>query len=427
LTVREEDALTILKIFSSTLPSSKATTMPQLTVFFVRNGESLDEVEEGLRLNQRIDPPLTFNGYKQAQDTYTALFKTLCDKTPIPPDRCDSDDDGVIDPLRNLACFSAPLRSCQATVLMMTTAGLAQQDKLTWRYTTLDAARTPSAVPVITVNDLCRQQPEIQQCGGVDTVIDAGLLHTAAREWNVSTTSKSPFAKVSSDMKKVVGEYVREWKGDRSVHPPRQVLEVQYLRIEDMDDPWSLTDLTPKINASIDLLEPVKYVTPPRKGSLDCKLADVQGKLDELAATPVQPVKNCIYKARQVGCDTCIFTVPATVMDHIMEDAGAEQPGEIAPCSVLTLLVDVEEGGEVSWNFVGLFDSTVSNAVPEFPGPVDCSVPPPPDKDPSSVPANQWARFPPPEPENISADYPDLYVDCGCYVLACVCMCPLMS
>jgi hypothetical protein len=43
-------------------------------------------------------------------------------------------------------------------------------------------------------------------------------------------------------------------------------------------------------------------------------------------------------------------------------------------------------------------------------GPVDCIVTPPVGKDPALVPANQWSKFPPPAPENIPDDYPDLYV-----------------
>lgn len=393
--------------------------MPKLTVFFVRSGETTAEVATAnLRLHEMLDPPLTLKGYQQAQETFSALVQGLCDQTPVPVGRGDSDGDGVIDPLRNLACFSAPFRACQSTALLLSAANLGSQDKLTWRYTTVEAATSPSAVPVLTVNELAAAGSEITKCGGIQAVVDAGLLHAAAAPWN-DTKNKCPFVRVCvRDMKRTAGDFVKTWKADRHVNPPRRVLDVQYLQLTDDTDPWSLTELTPKINVTIDMLEPKKYLPPPRKGNLECKLSSAnRQRPDEEGPTMlVNTVESCVTKARQVGCDTIIFTVPGEVLQHMAKTAGGGGGGPMEACSVLTLTAVVHATGKsIDWTYVGLFttgqlQSNLASAVPYFPGPVDCIVPPPEGKDPSSVPANQWSRFPPPEPEKIPDDYPDMYV-----------------
>lgn len=401
--------------------------MPKLTVFLVRSGETVEDVvsssrQQQLRLHQKVDPPMTAQGYKQAQDTFLALVKGICDQTPVPAGRGDSDGDGVVDPLRNMACFSAPLKSCQSTALMLSAAGLASQDKLTWRYTTVEAASSPSAVPVVTINDLCAAQPEIVKCGGVTAVVDAGLLHTAAAPWN-DARIKCPFMKVCvQDMKETAGDFVKAWKEDRHVNPPRRVLDVQYLWLTNPLDPWSLAELTPKVNVSVDMLGPNKYLTPPRKGNLECKLQQSANSKAQSSASnniPAKAVADCVWKARQVGCDTVIFTVPTTVMQCMMEEIGGSSGSTIATdCAVMTLTAvvdDVDGADGVDWVLVGAFSTqqlqaNPAAAVPYFSGTVDCLVQPPEGKDPASVPANQWSTFPPPEPENIPDDYPDLYV-----------------
>jgi len=391
--------------------------MTKLTVFLVRHGETKEETAtaEKWRLHQRLDPALTETGFRQAQQVFLALIQGICDQTPVPEDRGDSDDDGVIDPLRNMACFSAPLQACQSTAIMLSAAGLASQDKLTWRYTTVEAATSPSAVPVITCNELCRQVPEIQRCGGVHVVVEAGILHTAAAPWNDGRI-KCPFMKVAvRNMKGTAQDFVKEWKADRNVDPPRRVLDCQYLRLETEDDPWSLQPLTPKVNLCVDKLEPKTYLTPPRQGRLTTKL-NVDETVEELAVMPSTAVDDCVWKARQVGCDTVLLTVPAACLEDMLQQVTGEasSPLQIGPCSVVTLTATVDDGAGqvVDWDLFGTFTAQEiedgAAAVPAFPGPVDCLVPPPPDKDPASVPANQWSKFPPPQPENIPPDYPDL-------------------
>jgi hypothetical protein len=395
--------------------------MPCLTVFLVRSGETVKEVNVSdtgrLRHHQKVDPSLTYRGYRQAQDTLTALVQGICARTPIPPTRGDSDNDGVIDPLRNMACFAAPLRSCQSTAMMMSTTGLEQQDKLTWRYTTVEAAKSPSAVPVLTVNGLCSQEEEIKKCGGIEAVTNGGLLHTAAASWN-DARNKCPFMEVCvRDMKNSASNYVKSWKKDRNVYPPRRVLDVQYMYIQDAKDPWSLNVLTPKVNISIDMLEVEKYLPPPRKGNIEYKLQ--KGASSPPLADTFEVVSNCVTMARQVGCDTIVFVVPTSVMQSLINKlGGSDGAGKTiqAPCSVMTLTANVDDATEkIDWNLYGVFTSDQLRmnpiaAVPTFNGTVNCIVPPPNGKDPSQVPPNQWSKFPPPEPEYIPDDYPDLYV-----------------
>jgi hypothetical protein len=434
--------------------------MPQLTVLLVRSGETAADVKAvsrdrgRLRLHERVDPTLTLQGYQQAQQVYAALITALCDQTPIVSRRGDSDGDGVIDPLRNLACFTAPLRACQSTALLLSAAGMASQDKLTWRYTTVEAATSPSAVPIITVNGLCASQAEIIECGGVDRVVNAGLLHTAAAPWNDARV-KCPFMNVCvNDMKHTAGDMVKAYKADRNANPPNRVLEVQYLWLSPqvnnstdsntpttqtvsnnttVNNPWSLAELTPKVNVCIDMLKVSKYLTPPRKGNLDCKLPSSE-KTESTSpdAMVVAAICDCVSKARLVGCDTVLFCLPGTAMQSMLQyvqggrgrSGSAYQSGAntMTPCTVVTLMANVSDGNatttsscDIDWSLVGTFGlpqmvTNAAAAVPLWPGAVDCLVPPPPDKDPASVPANQWSAFPPPEPEVIPNDYPDLYV-----------------
>jgi hypothetical protein len=408
--------------------SSSSTTI--LTVFIVRCAETIDEVQDAanssLRFHQQIDPPVTDRGYQQAQQTFLQLVSRICENTPEPSNRGDANNDGVIDPLRFLSCFAAPLKSCTGTAVLLSAAGLARQDKITWRYTTVATATSPAAVPVIVDNDLARGVPSIQDAGGIDTVIAAGLLHTAATEWN-DARPKCPILKVIvQQFKEKTQDFCREWKDDKTVHPPRKVLDVQYLRVgnnqnttESSSSPWDIHELSPKFNVTIDLLQPTKYLTPRRSGQFHCKLPGAPGNIafrTQLEITCEHGFRECVWKSRQVGCDTVILIVPPSTLAGIVKDV-CRKPivadDGMPPCSVLTLLAHVNDANAASgivFEWVHMATSPTDIVVPTFPGPVDCIYPPPPDQDPASVPANQWSKFPPPEPEIIPPDYPDLYV-----------------
>lgn len=224
------------------------------------------------------------------------------------------------------------------------------------------------------------------------------------------------------DMKEVAGDYIKTWKEDRNAYPPRRVLAVQYLCVSDVQDIWSLKELTPKVNLSVDTLPVNKYLPPPRKGNVACKLN--KGTAPPSIET-FQVVSNCVWNARQVGCDTLFFFVPSTVMQCMIDSLGSGDSNVAQmPCSVMTLTAHVNDAANgpssgIDWQMMGVFSSAQVQqnpiaAVPPFAGPVECIVAPPKGKDPALVPANQWSRFPFPEPEHLPDDYPDLYVYQSC-------------
>ena len=195
---------------------------------------------------------------------------------------------------------------------------------------------------------------------------------------------------------------------------PRRCTDLQYLRIEDATNPWTLVDLTQKTNILVDLIDPKRYMTPPRKGYLAPKRQEVV----------VQPgveegVQQAVLWARQTGCDTVILTIGQAAMQELAKKANllqSEDNLEVPPCSLASLVADVPsetDPSSISLKFHGFFTSQElaqdpDAAIPPYTGPVDVTIPPPEGNDPMTMPVNQWSKFPPPQPENIPADYPDL-------------------
>ncbi len=123
--------------------------MVKLTVILLRHGEGEDEslndeeakresdiaqaTEQGdappspfkkkqLVLSERLDPPLSYTGFTQARTAARALLGALTGETEA----------------RKMALFSAPLRSCTATALMISSGGasvLSENSKLKWVLT----------------------------------------------------------------------------------------------------------------------------------------------------------------------------------------------------------------------------------------------------------------------------------------------------
>lgn len=391
--------------------------MVEVTVFLVRHGESLDEVtvdeddtdEEPpppLRLAQKVDPPLSMNGHLQAAVVLTRFLKALVNKTP---------DDSV----RKMAVFSAPFRSCTGTAIMMSCAGLHAQTKLRWRYSTILAAESPTAIPIVVVNGLCNQAPEIDRLGGGKAVVNAGLLHCAAEPFN-DARGKCPMMKVMAhEWKALCKDPVKEWKNERGIDEIRRVIDVQYLRIDDPNDPWSLKDMTPQVNLIVGLVEPKRFLTPPRKGGFEKKTGSNQALKKELEIGPDIFVKESIIKARQTGCDTIVMFVTSQTMLKILNDTNFNANGlEPEASSIATVIAGVSDDDEpnVWFRTHGYFPSDEimsdpENVIPDkWTGPVNVVIEPPEGQDPDSVPPNQWSKFPPPQPEVIPEDYPDLYV-----------------
>lgn len=215
-----------------------------------------------LRHSERVDPYLAFIGYQQAQYTLTSLLQGISDST---------------EQERRIAAFTAPTKACVGTAMMLSCAGLNKYTNMRWQLSTAKCLQAPCAVPVIVHNPLCTSEAEIERCGGYRPVVDAGLLHCAAEAWN-DARQKCPMSHVVKLMKSDVKHHVREWKDEAHVDADerRRVLDVQFMRIEHGNDPWSLRDMTLKNNILIDLIDPTKYMTPPRKGTLAPKR---QGKI----------------------------------------------------------------------------------------------------------------------------------------------------
>lgn len=178
------------------------------------------------------------------------------------------------------------------------------------------------------------------------------------------------------------------------------------MRIENPSDPWSLTEMVPKINLVVEFVEPKRYMLPPRKGMFTPKKHYKEWK------EGVEPyVKDTVVQARNAGCDTVIMVVPASCMKEMARTVLGRDV-ENSPCCVATLVADVASADSVSWTWHGFAtaDSLKNNValIPSFTGPIDALYHPHEGKDPSDAPANKWAAFPEPEPEVLPANYPDL-------------------
>lgn len=384
-----------------------------------------------IRLCQRVDPFLTLQGFQQAQTTLTQLMLGLSNST---------------EEERRMAAITAPTKACTGTGLMLTCAGLNHYTNLRWQLATVPSLQAPCAVPIVVHNILCAAEPEIEKCGGHVPVVDAGLLHCAAAPWN-DARQKCPFSHVLKHYKGTTKEFVRTWKEENNSRQQKEqqqlqeqqqqqqqqeqqtaaqnnrCIDVQYLRVADTADPWSLEDLTMKNNILVDLIDPKRYMTPPRKGQLHKKRV---GRIEQPG--PEQGVRQAVLWSRQVGCDAVILFVGKAAMQELAKTAGLLESEDelVAPaCSLASLVADVPDKAEeeeivsaqllsdIDFEFYGFFTSEElqhdpSVAIPPYTGPVDTIVPPPEGKDPMTVPVNQWSKFPPPEPENIPDDYPDL-------------------
>jgi hypothetical protein len=198
--------------------------MEKLTVILVRNAESEFEARDGrppvllgdcsnaavaadfsvyindhkgdeqgrddgkLTLSVRVDPELTANGFEQAQTCMTALLEALGTSTTTSK--------------RNIALFSAPLRTCTSTAVMVSCAGLSNYDEqLNFRMSTREAAVAPAAVPILIHDGLCNGDPQIERLAGWKCVVDAGLLHCAALPFNdARPVSYDVFLPLCSDL-----------------------------------------------------------------------------------------------------------------------------------------------------------------------------------------------------------------------------------
>jgi len=371
-----------------------------------------------LRHSEKIDPFLTREGYGQAQLCLTQIVQLLAAST---------------DQERRLAAVSAPLASCLGTALGLTVAQVPRYTNLRWQWTLPSSIQAPCAIPIVICDDLCTAEPEVEACGGSTVVVDAGLLHGAGRVFN-DARLKCPLAKLWKQFKQHTKDDVRAWKeevlkveeGEEEPYV-RRVLDAQFLRVgeptkakqqrieeeelEQGEGPWELQEMSVKSNLLIDLIEPVRYKTPPRKGMLAAKR---QGKIERPNSTVA--VRHVVWSARQTGCDTCIVFCGEAALQELAVAAGAiEEPSqlEVPACSMVSCIAtvpDTDDAQDVEFALHGFYtlDDLDGDLIPPYTGPVDMRKQPPSKLDPTQVPANQWSKFKPPAPENIPDDYPDL-------------------
>jgi hypothetical protein len=198
--------------------------MVKLTVILLRHGESESEClndEEAKRASEielatqrgdappspfkkkklvlweRLDPQLSYTGFTQARSAAKALLGALTEETEA----------------RKMALFAAPLRSCTATALMISSGGvsvLSEKGKLKWGLTTMTTNSPPAAIPCVIQNGLCNGAPEIKKLGGDQAVIAAGLLHCAAEKYNNSKL-KCPIMGVFKTFKAKAQDQTKLW------------------------------------------------------------------------------------------------------------------------------------------------------------------------------------------------------------------------
>jgi len=392
--------------------------MVKLSVFLVRHGEGLSELpsdpddppKKALaplsqlyqpplcvleELSRRVDPELTDTGYQQAEASFRALGDTLRE----------------FGETRKLAFYSAPFKRCAASALMISAAGFEPEEWSVWALTTPETQTAPTAIPIIVMNGLCDCTKEIRQLGGQEPVVDAGLLLCAACKWN-KAYKKDPIMGEIQKMKDATRERIKEWQD--SVPPVEEgeeaenrfVADVQYLRFEENENPYSLEHMSMKFNIVTELLRPKKIMQPPRKGLWETKQHEASPSIAQ------QTLDECIHTARKAGCDTVIIVVSPELIQEVCErsDVG-EASNELAPGCIVILLAEPDEEGEgVAWSFHSLtdYDDFGSSAIPPFSGPIEPTVPMPPDfaKAMEEAGEERWNLFPPPPPENIPPNYP---------------------
>ena len=407
-------------------------------------------------LSARMDPPLTPDrGFEQAQDCMTALLDALV----------------IGQPRRKIAFFTAPNKACVMSAFMMSCADIAHEDRncLTWRLTTFDGATAPAAIPIVLSDSLCNADPDVMAFGGAKAAVDAGIFHCAGRPFNdgrpkcplmkgmcflyvmienqppgqmgpfevVAWPSNSIFCsslisccfwsyshlyKVFKKIKEATQQRIDDWDETRDPETGKKIHainHVQYFRISEPNDPWSLTELVPKINLLVDVIEPKKYMLTPRQGMFDPKKHFNEWK------DGIEPsVRQTVWWARQAGCDTVIIVVTDHAMKDMCQAIGAG--GEVSsapPSSIATFVAEVGDmaTSPESMRFSFFRFATLSklksqghSIIPPFSGQINELKHPHEGMDPGDAPKNKWAAFPDPEPEVIPPYYPELppFVKC---------------
>lgn len=383
--------------------------MVKLSVFLVRHG--LDESEGkgpvGILphmcsihspdkaflddLTRKVDPSLTEEGYKQAEDTFRALataFRQSGEK-------------------RKMALFSEPLRRCAASAVMISTAGFEPQEWAGWGVTCPIAHKAPTAIPIVVENGFADAQPNIRNMGGYRVVIDGGLIHCAADFWN-KAYKKDPIMGVIQEMKDHVQERIQRWL--QSAIPTKNMAEyrfaadVQFFKFDKKGDPYSLAPMSLKFNLPSNLLKPNKILEPHRSGTYHSKLPPLPDSASQKA------LDRAVETARKAGCDTIIIVATAALILEFFDRIDVEIDS-IEPGDVIALEAKTKKDGLI-WKVHAVAECgqfKVEN-LPPFEGPLEPSKPPPEDwkKAMEEIGEEKWGLYPPPEPETIPPRYPSI-------------------
>jgi hypothetical protein len=380
--------------------------MVKLTVFLVRHGQCLHEVEAPpsnalvplyqfrqpdvstlQQIMKRLDPELTELGYRQAEDSFRALANAFRSKGDV----------------RKFGYYSSPFKRCAASALMISSAGFEPEDWSTWGLTTPGTQKAPTAIPIAVVNGLADCTKEIMQLGGLGPVLDAGLLLCSACPWN-KAYKKDPLMGEIQRMKDLTGGRIEQWVDhSEGEHDRRFVADVQYLRFENESDPYSLTQMSMKFNVITELIRPNKFMQPPRKGCYQSKPQPAPVLKGQ------ESLDYAVSMARQTGCDTIILVVTSELIQGVCDRAGTPV-GDAGPGDIAVLYAETSDSVQVSWTFHSMtaFSSFSPRNIPRFPGPITASVEPPAEfaQAMEECGEDKWGSYPPPPPENIPSSYP---------------------
>jgi len=205
--------------------------------------------------------------------------------------------------------------------------------------------------------------------------------------------------------KDVTHDAIDEWDEqlDESGKRAHYVNYLQYFRLEDESDPWSLKEMNPKVNIVVATSEPKKYMLPPRTGWFDPKK-----HFSEWKEGATSSIRKTVWWARQAGCDTALMIVPGSAIKALVDDEEKLTP----PCCAAAFSADVgDDENDIEFTLHSFSDNPALDAnlsVPAFTGQIDELASPHEGNDPAEAPDNLWALFPEPEPEYLPKDYPEL-------------------
>ena len=257
-----------------------------MLVLIVRHGERADEAarKNGGSLGprsrkERLDPPLTENGYRQAKSAFEHILPTLAGK--------------------RVAVFSSPLKRAIGTAMMIGTA-LEEQQQTTIEF----VHRTSDAIPIVVVNGLGDCASAVQHVGGASRAVYHRYIDCGAMDGNDGSVN-SPMRTCLREMLPTAQAAASRGDNDNdAVGTPIQFLKEGYEwnSLEPMTEPLSIHEpVTPQQQQQ------------QQEGSAT---GDAQSRAPAsvYSSSPVFRNEHFIYAANravlmatEASCDVCIF------------------------------------------------------------------------------------------------------------------------